>query len=75
MKMPMGGSSSSAGAAVAGLNIGVKKQGAKTRPGAKALREIRYYQKNTDLLIRKMPFQRIVREMVFSIGGDLNDGN
>ena len=28
------------------------------RPGALALREIRQYQKSTDLLIRKLPFQR-----------------
>ena len=29
-----------------------------------ALREIRRYQKSTDLLIRKLPFQRIVREIM-----------
>jgi histone H3 len=33
------------------------------RPGAVALREIRRYQKLTDLLIRKLPFQRLVREI------------
>src|SRR5688572_30162864 len=33
------------------------------RPGQKALREIRFYQKNTDLLIRKLPFARLVREV------------
>mmetsp|Transcript_37051 Transcript_37051/g.37712 ORF Transcript_37051/g.37712 Transcript_37051/m.37712 type:complete len:129 (+) Transcript_37051:182-568(+) len=33
------------------------------RAGEKALREIRYYQKNTDLLIRKLPFARLVREI------------
>jgi len=32
------------------------------RPGTVALREIRRYQKSTDLLVRKMPFQRLVRE-------------
>jgi histone H3/H4 len=30
-------------------------------PGTVALREIRRYQKSTDLLIRKLPFQRSVR--------------
>ncbi len=30
------------------------------RPGTVALREIRKYQKSTDLLIRKLPFQRLV---------------
>jgi histone H3 len=33
------------------------------RPGTIALREIRKYQKSTDLLIRKAPFQRLVREI------------
>lgn len=33
------------------------------RPGTKALREIRKYQKSTDLLIRKLPFARLVREV------------
>ncbi len=33
------------------------------RPGTVALREIRRYQKSTDLLIRKLPFQRLVREI------------
>ena len=33
------------------------------RPGTVALREIRRYQKNTELLIRKLPFQRLVREV------------
>ncbi|KAJ1345976.1 hypothetical protein KIN20_000624 [Parelaphostrongylus tenuis] len=34
------------------------------RPGTVALREIRRYQKSTELLIRKLPFQRLVREIV-----------
>ena len=33
------------------------------RPGTVALREIRRVQKTTDLLIRKIPFQRVVREI------------
>ncbi|GIZ04044.1 histone H3, embryonic [Caerostris extrusa] len=32
------------------------------RPGTVALREIRRYQKSTELLICKLPFQRLVRE-------------
>ena len=35
------------------------------RPGMVALREIRKYQKSTDLLIRKLPFQCLVREIIF----------
>ena len=31
------------------------------RPGTVALREIRRYQKSTDLLLRKLPFARVVR--------------
>ena len=41
---------------------GVKKPH-RYRPGTVALREIRRYQKSTDLLIRKLPFQRLVREI------------
>jgi histone H3 len=33
------------------------------KPGTVALRQIRRYQKTTDLLIRKRPFQRLVREV------------
>ena len=33
------------------------------RPGTVALKEIRQYQKSTELLIRKLPFQRLVREI------------
>ena len=33
------------------------------RPGIVALRETRRYQKSTDLLIRKLPFQRLRREI------------
>ena len=34
------------------------------RPGTVALREIRRYQKSTDMLIRKLPFSRVVREIM-----------
>ena len=33
------------------------------RPGTVALREIRKYQKSTNLLLRKLPFQRLVQEV------------
>lgn len=39
------------------------KKARRYRPGTVALREIRKYQKSTDLLIRKAPFQRLVREI------------
>ena len=41
------------------------------RPGILALREIRQYQKSTDLLIRRAPFQRVVNEIVRSFRNDL----
>ena len=37
------------------------------RPDTVALREIRRYLKSTELLIRKIPFQRLVREVVQSL--------
>ncbi|KAF9354382.1 centromeric DNA-binding histone H3-like protein cse4 [Mortierella sp. NVP85] len=33
------------------------------KPGMRALREIRQYQRSTDLLIQKLPFARVVREI------------
>ena len=39
------------------------------RPGTVALREIRRYQKSTELLIRKLPFQRLVRETIVDVTG------
>ena len=41
------------------------------RPGTVALREIRKYQKSTELLIRKLPFQRVVREIAQDFKTDL----
>ena len=41
---------------------GVKKPH-RYRPGTVALREIRRYQKSTELLIKRGPFQRLVREI------------
>ena len=47
-------------------SMGRVRKPRKFRPGTVALREIRKYQKSTELLIRKIPFQRLVRE-VFSM--------
>ena len=41
------------------------------RPGTVALQEIRRFQKSTELLIRKLPFQRLVREIAQSFKTDL----
>ena len=49
---------------------GVKKAH-RFRPGTVALREIRKFQKSTELLIRKLPFQRLVREIAQEYKSDL----
>nr|CAH7737326.1 unnamed protein product [Callosobruchus chinensis] len=49
--------------------IAKKAGGAKS--GTVALREIRRYQKSTELLIRKLPFQRLVREIAQDFKTDL----
>lgn len=41
------------------------------RPGQVALREIRRYQKSTELLIRRLPFQRLCREIAETFIPDL----
>ncbi|XP_062950303.1 histone H3.1t-like [Cynocephalus volans] len=41
------------------------------RPGSVALREIRRYQKSSDLLVRKLPFQRLIREISQGFKTDL----
>jgi histone H3 len=41
------------------------------RPGTCALREIRRYQKSTELLIRRLPFQRLVKEVAQDFKADL----
>jgi histone H3 len=39
--------------------------------GTVAVREIRKYQKSSELLIRKLPFQRLVREIAIDFKTDL----
>ncbi|XP_074577594.1 histone H3.3a-like [Curcuma longa] len=51
--------------------LGRVKRPHRFRPGTVALREIRKYQKNTDLLIQKLPFQRLVREIAQNYKTDL----
>ncbi|KAK6803659.1 hypothetical protein RDI58_001443 [Solanum bulbocastanum] len=47
------------------------KQTARKSTGTVALREIRKYQKSTELLIRKLPFQKLVREIAQDFKKDL----
>lgn len=67
----------SVAAAVLGANgelIAGKKARKKrrNRPGTVALREIRRYQRSTELLLSKLPFRRLVREIAQDVyNGDL----
>jgi histone H3 len=49
---------------------GVKKPH-RYRPGTRALQQIRRYQKSTNLLIRRLPFQRLVREIAQDFKTDI----
>ena len=44
------------------------------RPGTVALREIRRYQKSTELLITQAPFRRLVRELIQDVRKNLRIG-
>lgn len=55
--------STTAGNGTCAADGGVKKPH-RYRPGTVALREIRKFQRSTELLIRKLPFQRLVKEMI-----------
>lgn len=48
------------------VGAGVKKK-RRHKPGTVALREIRRYQKTTELLIRKTPFKRLCKELIGEI--------
>lgn len=50
-------------ASFASHKFGGIKKAHRFRPGTVALRDIRRYQRSTELLIRKVPFQRLVREL------------
>jgi histone H3 len=49
-----------------------KRRSRRYKPGTVALREIRRYQKNTELLIRKKPFQCLVREIATDVSRQKN---
>ena len=70
MKAPRKQLGSKAARKSAPISGGVKKPH-RYRPGTVALREIRKFQKSTELLIRKLPFQRLVREIATDYKSDL----
>ncbi|KAG6336840.1 hypothetical protein ID866_2236 [Astraeus odoratus] len=55
----------------AGQEDGQRKK-RRYRPGTLALREIRKYQRSTDLLLRRLPFARVVREIALDMMTDTN---
>ena len=60
-----------AGESGLGTYVPASNKKIKFRPGTLALREIRHYQKKTCLLIRKLPFYRLVREILMDERTDL----
>ena len=58
-----------------GPTKGVLKKPHRYRPGTVALREIRRYQKSTELLIHKLPFQRLVRQIAQDFKTDVRFQN
>jgi histone H3 len=57
---------------VPAVDVGAGKRRAhRYRPGTVALREIRRFQQSSTLLIRKLPFQRLVREVAHEFMADL----
>ncbi|KAH7921818.1 histone-fold-containing protein [Leucogyrophana mollusca] len=52
---------------------GVQRKKRRYRPGTLALREIRRYQRSTDLLLRRLPFSRVVREIALDMMTDTNN--
>ena len=59
-------------AARGAILYGVKRK--RFKPGTVALREIRRYQRSTDLLIRKLPFMRLVREITQTYNSNPAEG-
>lgn len=49
----------------------VERKKPRFKPGTVALREIKRYQKSTDMLIPRAPFQRLVRDITGGIDNEL----
>ena len=69
-KAPRKAIASKAARKSAPIEMSIKKP-RRFRPGTVALREIRKFQKSTELLIRKLPFQRVVREIATEFKAEL----
>ena len=51
-----------------------KKKTYRHRPGQLALKEINRYQHSTNLLMQKLPFQRLVREVTMALTKNIIEG-
>lgn len=65
-------SSRATGARESNAAEGGQRKKRRYRPGTLALREIRKYQRSTDLLLRRLPFARVVREITLDMMTDTN---
>jgi histone H3 len=54
------------------IKAGTVRKPHRYRPGTVALREIRHYQKSTELLIGKAPFSRLVHKVAEDYGQQMN---
>ena len=72
-KMPVGGKRARHQGSI-GKPVSKPKKPHRFRPGTVALREIRKYQKSTELLMRKLPFRRLVREIADTLTTHRQDG-
>lgn len=70
-KKKAGKSSSKTSKSPAKASMPKERKKARFHPGTVALREIKRYQKSTDLLIPRAPFQRLVRDICSTIDNDL----
>jgi len=76
LRTPASGMKTGSGIRKAGIRPGdpvTRSKPHRYKPGTVALREIRRYQRTTDLLLLKLPFSRVVREIALDMvptGGD-----
>ncbi|KAB8349567.1 hypothetical protein FH972_023591 [Carpinus fangiana] len=63
----VGGASKTARRSSGAASTGTTRRPRRYKPGTVALKEIRRYQKSTDLLMAKLPFARVVREVAMNI--------
>jgi hypothetical protein len=61
LSAPPAAGAAAAAAATPGGGAAKTRKPFRYRPGTRALKEIRKFQKSTDLLVRKLPFARLVR--------------